>query len=184
MPFMMGTGKTAIKFSFSQAIGFLNDAILSIFQRNRGPDYLIGISFSVLPLFDKALVLFITFFVVGGTVSYLYKEYKSAGSTQNGESKTIALKKILGNCNISSLILLSILFFLCLAPAVSTIRLGQRRLTASFAVFIIMLAIVLSTINYKLVSTKDLVFSLLLFSFAKKANATYLNLGVKEHIHV
>jgi hypothetical protein len=133
MPFLMGTAGTSIKFSFSTISSFLADALLSIFQVNSGPDYLVGVPFSFLTVFDQTIVIITFCAILTVLLWYLFRTGK-AFARKNTEFPTSRL----------ILLFLIALFFAFLVPAVVTVRLEQRWLQASFSLLVLMLAIALN----------------------------------------
>lgn len=133
IPFFVGTGGSNISFSLANVFSFFVDAVLSIFQINSGPSYLVGISFSSLPLFDQILVVVLAGACVVVSVCYLIsirKAYIRKGKETLSRFHLLAL--------------LGALFVLLLGPAIMSMRLEQRWLQASFDVFILMLVIILN----------------------------------------
>jgi len=168
MPFFVGTGGTNIEFSFSSAVTFFREAVLSIFQFNSGPDYLVGLPFSSLPQFSKFLVVVLFGGLVGIFGLYFIKVRKSFKLKQN---------TILPDFYIFIFLLaLSGLFIL---PIILTIRLEQRWLQASYALFILAIIIALSSLDFKNTFLKGLSFCLLIFLFLC-IDSTYLNRGGKN----
>jgi hypothetical protein len=133
VPFFVGTGGTSIGFSFSSVISFLADALLSILQINSGPTYLAGATFFSLPLFDEVLALILAGGCLTVAVLYLIRIRKAYMQKDKGQLSRAYL-----------LFLLGILFALLLAPAVVSIRLEQRWLQGSSAIFILMLVAILT----------------------------------------
>ena len=129
MPFFVGTGGTNISFSFSSAFSFFTQAVLSIFQFNTGPEYLVGLPFSRLSDLGKTAVILLAFSLVSLFVAYL-----------TGIRKALIQKDRRPIPKFILFLLLMGLFALLLAPAVVTIRLEQRWLQASFDLFILMIA--------------------------------------------
>ncbi len=178
MPFFVGTGGTNIEFSSSQAMTFLYEGVLSIFQINTGPDYLVGTSFSSLPGLEKmmGLIVVISFIIGFGLLLYtaslsLFRYYASKVIDNS------LLKEIPKNQYLNLFFFLFAYFFLCLAPAIVTIRIEQRWLIASLSIFIVMLAILLASIKYKSVVVKYVVYSIIPLCFMW-INFTYLKLGI------
>ena len=138
MPFLMGTASRTIEFSFSSAISFFNDAILSIFLINSGPEYLIGVRFSALPVVNKILViiLLVSFMTLLGFYLIALFRKNKVEKTASGDS-------------LCTFLLLAILFGLALLPAIVTIRLEPRWLQASFSVFMLMVILAADTITFK-----------------------------------
>ncbi len=133
IPFFVGTGGSAISFSSSTVLSFFRDAVLSIFEVNTGPGYLAGISFSSLPFFDKFLVVLLVCSILTVTALQLLRVGRTYRSEQKDQGSHFYLLIFLGS-----------LFLLFLAPAVVSIRLEQRWLQASLAIFILMGVILLS----------------------------------------
>ncbi|HTL08130.1 MAG TPA: hypothetical protein VL307_07745 [Chitinophagaceae bacterium] len=136
MPFFMGTASTGITLSFAQAFDFLTQGIASIFSINKGPDYLVGLPFTALSDIDKLLVIVLLVIFAGILVLYIRRVRKAIAL-----SDTDAINR----CWL--FISLIILFGFCLLPAVLTIRLEQRWLQASYAVFILLLIMAVSELK-------------------------------------
>ncbi len=68
---------------------------------------------------------------------------------------------------------------LCLAPAISTIRLEQRWLTASFSIFMLLFVILLSSIPFKTNVARCSVYAVFIFSVIW-VNFTYLHKGISN----
>ena len=136
MPFLMGTAGTSIAFSASTISPFLADALLSIFQVNSGPDYLVGAPFSFLTVFDQTIVI-ITFC---GILTVLLWYLFLAGRAFARKNKGFPASPLI-------LLFLTALFFAFLIPAVVTVRLEQRWLQASFSLLILILAIALTDLT-------------------------------------
>jgi hypothetical protein len=138
MPFFVGTGGTNITFSFSTALSFLIEGVLSIFQINTGPGYLSGISFMELSLFYKMLVALLLASLLSITAFYIIKL-----------SKHHTLRELKNDTSFSISLSLLVLFFLLLAPAIVTIRLEHRWLQASFDIMVLLVAITISMLHFK-----------------------------------
>jgi hypothetical protein len=132
-PFFVGTGGTNIAFSLTTAKSYFNDAVLSIFQINSGPEYLVGITFSSLPVLYQRFVLFFATMVFILFIAYLYKSIKKL-INKDTDNKT----------NFFIFLSLSVVFVFLLIPAIVTIRLEQRWLQASFSVFLLMIAVAIN----------------------------------------
>ena len=137
IPYFMGTGGQAMSFSFSSSLSFYFEALLSIVQINLGPEYLVGVKFASLPAGEKFLILLL----IGG-LTYLLLAYINKIRKRNASIPET-------RDSVRLIILLAILLNLLLVPAVSTIRLEPRWLQASFAVFILMVAILISEFPFK-----------------------------------
>jgi hypothetical protein len=137
MSYFVGTGGVHIDFSFNTAFSFLKDAVLSIFLFNTGPEYLVGISFSSLSSFYKLLTVLTWLFVVFLLIRFFRKELVH----QTQQQKLISR-------GITDLLLLGILFFLLLAPAIVTFRLEHRWLQASFSVLVLIIVMLLSSFRF------------------------------------
>lgn len=178
MPFFMGTGRTEMKFSASQAMGFMWDALVSVFQVNPAPEYLTGIRFAALPALERKLVyvfigvVFIIFLVA------IIKGYKALSSRISNSGVSL-LHGLMGNRTFVVLVLLAALFFLSLMPAIATIRLEQRWLTAPFAIFLLMITVVLATLRFKAVVLKYSLVSFIVILLIW-INNSYLSAGVKN----
>lgn len=144
MPFFVGTGGTNISFSFSSAVSFFKDAVLSIFQINSGPEYLTGIQFTALKGFYLIFTLLVTCSILAIFTIYLLSIRKAFTLNQEDQKSKFFI-----------FLFLIILFVFCLIPAISTIRLEQRWLMASFSIFVIMIVIALSGLQFKSVHTKN-----------------------------
>ena len=154
LTFLKGTGNTNIEFSFSSAFKFLEDAILGIFQYSKGPEYLIGLQFSSLPMLCQVFVFLIIIgflYIVG---FYLWKGFS-----------TLFLKK--GNYlpNTALFFFLFILFLLCLVPAIFQTRLELRWFQASLSVLILMFVIGINNLEFKNIGRKYLLCFILAICF-------------------
>jgi hypothetical protein len=138
IPFLAGTAGTQIRFSLSSATSFLEDALLSVFQFNSGPDYLAGISYSSLPIFNKLLVIVVFSGILSIVIVYIFRVRKAYVSRDKGFYPGFFI-----------LLLLAGLFILFLIPAVVTIRLEQRWLQASFGIFVLMIAIMFNQLPFR-----------------------------------
>ena len=165
LAFMAGTSGQPISPSVSDILKYLTEGILSIFQVNYGPEYLIGIKFTALPEFDKLLV----FLLLGSFATILVLYIKTVW-------KAFALKQKEEIAYFTVFLSLGILFFLFLAPAVVTIRLEQRWLQASFSIFILMIGLALSRIPVKNVMYRNLALLLFVMVFIK-VEFSYLKNG-------
>jgi len=138
MPFLMGTAGTSIAFSFSTISSFLADALLSVFQVNSGPDYLVGAPFSYLTVFDQVIVI-VTFCGIAAVLLwYLFVTGKALARKNTGFPASPLM-----------LLFLTALFFAFLIPAVVTVRLEQRWLQGSFSVLVLILTIALNDLTRK-----------------------------------
>lgn len=153
MPFFVGTGGTNMSFSFASAFGYLTDGILSIFQINKGPEYLTGSQFSALSTINKtiAITIFLSSLIVIGI--FIFRSVKLI----------VQQKRI--NSDFVIFLFLGSLFFALLVPAIVTIRLEQRWLQASLCVFILMLILAFKTFSFRKASTKNLVSLLFVIAF-------------------
>ncbi len=147
IPFLAGTAGTQIRFSLSSATSFFKDALLSIFQFNSGPDYLAGISFSSLPIFNKLLVIIVFFGILSIVIAYIFRVRKAYSSKDERFYPIFFI-----------LLLLAMLFILFLIPAVMTIRLEQRWLQASLGIFVLMIAIMFSQLPFRNKHARDYLF--------------------------
>jgi len=152
--FFVGTAGQDIKISFSQVFGFLKDGLLSIIQMNSGPGGTIGMSYTGLDTFYKVLLVVI----IGSLLMIFILFFISA-------VKLIKLKNENGAAYINLVFYLTILFILCIMPAVVTIRLEQRWLQASFSIFILIVALAFKNIDTKHNAIKAVCFSLFAFLF-------------------
>jgi hypothetical protein len=165
MPFFVGTAGTHISFSFSSAATFFKDAVLSILQINSGENYLVGIDFLHLPFFDIILVLVSVSCMLLIMVPYLSYLWK-----------IISLKQKEKYPDLSIFIFLILLFGFTLAPAIVTIRLEQRWLQAAYSIFILLIVIAVSRLQFKSNCKKGLVFLLFVVIFIW-ADSVYLHRG-------
>jgi hypothetical protein len=133
MSFLVGTASTEMKFSFSTALTFLGDALLSLVRINSGPEYLIGVKFSGLPLMNRVLIGIVVVVLLVLIIRYAIKIAKEYNS-----------RKEQGIVNFYNYLFLAILLGVILLPAISTIRLEQRWLQAPFSVLCVMFAIALN----------------------------------------
>jgi len=134
IPFFVGTGGTNISFSFSRALSFLIEGLLSIIQINSGPEYLIGTSFNSLDehkqskvailIASLAILLFVYIIIV------------------------FVKKKDVVKRNFFIFLFLGVAFGLCLVPAIVTIRLEQRWLQASLAIFVVMISVMIECFRF------------------------------------
>ena len=175
MPFFVGTAGTNISFSFSSALSFFADAVLSVFQFNKGPEYLVGIKFTDLPFFDKILVA-VFFTGVIATLVIFIRDTKNAFASRNTERIN----------QFWLFVFLLILFGLCLVPAVVTIRLEQRWLQASYAILVFALIVAFNNLSFSNGNKRIVLpffFILLLwidFNYLKKgANNIYITYSQK-----
>lgn len=130
--FFMGTGNVDISFSPSSSYTYLKDGLCSILGINSGPEYLVGYTFSSLSFTYQLLVYtsltLAAFFFGGGLIRMFVTQ-----SIDADRKKTIAV-----------LFVLLVLFIVCLIPAIITIRLEQRWLQASMAVYVLMLLVAIN----------------------------------------
>lgn len=177
IPFFKGTGGTNIEFSASQMFSFLVEGILSIVQINTGPEYLTGLQFKDLPAGAAAPALLIAvaafacicIFAARGIIYGL----RSLASKILEES---AVKRYSKEPWIPAVFFLSGAFLLCLVPAVSTIRLEQRWLTASYSVFLILMIMVIANIQWKNIAIRQASLIVLALAIAW-VNYSYLYAG-------
>ncbi len=168
IPFLAGTGGVNISLSFSSIFTFLTEGLLSICQINYGPVLFTGVKFTGLPVFDKILV----FLLLGSFVTILVLY---AGRVR----KAFALKQKEEIAFFTVFLTLGVLFFLCLIPAVITIRLEQRWLQASFSVLILMIGLAISRIRVKNTATMNWALSLFVLVFLW-VNFSYLKNGYRD----
>jgi len=166
LPFFIGTGNTSIQFSISSAITFFFEAILTLFQINSGPPYLVGIPFSSLSPLSKALVFLFATGVIAILILYFLQVRKFFQSRQKDDQSAFF-----------SFLLLSLLGIMLLIPATITIRLEQRWLQASFSIFILLVVIALNNLPFRDSSRKKYVL-LLFFSCFLWTDFNYLRKGV------
>jgi hypothetical protein len=154
MSFLAGTGGKPISPSVSDILHYLAEGLLSIFQVNYGPEYLIGIKFTQLPPFAQILVFLLLGSLATILVLYLKKVLKAFASKQKEEIAYFTIFLSLG-----------ILFFLFLVPAIITIRLEQRWLQASFSIFILIIGLAFSRIPFKNKTSRNWAFTLFVLVF-------------------
>jgi hypothetical protein len=154
LPFFVGTAGTNIDFSFSSAISFLGDAILSLFQINSGAEHLIGIPFSSLPLFTQVLAVILA----GGTflilILFLFQAKKLFEVKENNTRTDFFI-----------FMLLAALGILFLIPAVITVRLEQRWLQAPLSIFILLVVVALKNLKVKNSKTRNYLFLTFILTF-------------------
>ena len=138
LPFFVGTAGTNIEFSFSSAVSFFFEAILTLFQINSGPEYLVGIPFWALPRLNKILALVFA----AGTIAIFILYFVQVRNF-------FQLKQKDGQSGFFDFLLLSLLGIMLLIPATITIRLEQRWLEASFSIFILLVIIALNNLTFK-----------------------------------
>lgn len=165
IPFFVGTGGTNISLSFSSVWSFFIDGVRAILQVNPGPEYLTGIKFGQLSLFNKLMVLLSLATLSFIAVSYILKIRKEHTA-----------KNVLHNTHFTLLLFLAALFALLLAPAVVTIRLEQRWLQASLDIFVLMVAIMLSNLSFTKAYFKPALFALFIV-FYVYTDSIYLHKG-------
>ena len=165
LPFFIGTASTNIEFSFSSAISFFFDAILTLFQINSGPAYLVGIPFSSLQLLSKVLALVVAVGMIAILTLYFVQV-----------RKFFQLKQKEGQSVFFIFLLLSMLGIMLLIPAIITIRLEQRWLQASFSILILLVIIAVNNLNFKYDSGKKYLL-LLFFIFFLWTDFNYLKKG-------
>ena len=171
MPFFMGTASTGMKFSLSPAADFFTQAVLSILQVNYGPEYLVGIQFTSLPFPDKLLVVLFLAGILTVLFLYLRNVRKAFAAKQPAKASSFWL-----------FLFLAALFGLFLVPALLTIRLEQRWLQASYAIFVLMFILAFTSISFKSNYTRGWVLSLFIvlllwidFNYLNKGgNNTYM----------
>lgn len=187
MQLFMGTGYTAITFSFSSITSFLINSVKSLFQINTGPEYLSGIPYAslspTLQLLVKILVAGMLFVLIRYVIKALaVLKIKHLASIRIMESKIrkafVAKGQNFQN-KLYTFIFLLILFFMLLAPAIIQIRIELRWLQASLSVLIIMIIIAFSELRFRNNALK----SVLLISFTGLfllSDFHYLNEGAKN----
>lgn len=169
MTFFMGTASTEMEFSLSRSLSFLWTGLQSLFMVNRGDLYLVGAVFSDLPPIYKLLCLITTAGLLLPLLLFIRKQI--ARSTMKNISPGLILTFLLG-----------VLFALFLAPAVSTFRLEQRWLQASFCILMIMLVVSLGSFDFPNRNVRNLMFSGFILIFLV-ADRTYLSRGA-ENIYI
>jgi hypothetical protein len=152
--FFVGTGGTHIRFSPSMALGFLCDGLLSVLQINSGPQYLTGMPYaSLLPVFQKIVIVIVLCLVV---IFVLYLvNVRRYFKTKNEK----------GIASFYTILFLFVILFMCMAPAIVTIRLEQRWLQASFSVFMLIVVIAFCNIKARRKAVKYVLFSLFVILF-------------------
>lgn len=166
LPFFVGTGGTNISFSFSTAISFIIEGVLSILQINSGPEYLAGIEFANLSSFGK-LTAILSFGLIALVLTLYLVKIK----------RLHASKKLWANTDFMILLFLPVLLGFLLLPAVVTIRLEQRWLQGPFSIIVLMLTIALSNLEFKNYQyRKYLFYSFPILFICTEFN--YLNQGV------
>lgn len=165
MPFFVGTGGTNIELSSSSPVTFFTNGLLSIIGINKGPEYLSGISFNGLPVFNKVLViiLLIGFFIV--FFIYSRKLRKPTVFDKRNRPNQLWLLTFLG-----------MLFVALLIPAILTIRLEQRWLQASYSLFILSFIIAFSHIPFRNIYNRNWIL-VLFIALLLWCDFTYLNKG-------
>jgi hypothetical protein len=166
LPFFMGTGGTNIQFSFSTAVSYFWDGILSIFQINSGPQYLAGAVFTDLRFWQKVWAIILSVSVLLILVAYLFK-VRSFFINKRKDKQT----------EFYIFFLLLALAILALIPAVITIRLEPRWLQASLAMFVLVTAIAFNNL-FKDGWLKKLLFFLFIALFLI-VDYTYFVKGVR-----
>ena len=162
MPFFVGTGDAPMTISISTVAQFFSDAFLSAIQISEGHEYVSGIQFISLTSFERKTILFIDIVVLLVFARYFFKTWKA------GDLKTND-----GRSNIFIFLALGVLFFLCLVPAVTTIRVEHRFLQASFSILVLMIVIAIHSFDLKVHALPVLLF-IVLFAWV---NYTYLKKG-------
>jgi hypothetical protein len=166
LPFFVGTASTSIEFSLSSTLSFFFDAILTLFQVNSGPEYLVGIPFSSLHGLNRIFVLIFA----GGVISILALYFIEV-------RKFFRTKQKEGQSGFFTFLFLSLLGIMLLIPATMTIRLEQRWLEASFCIFILLVIIALNSLNFRYDNGKTYAL-LLFFVFFLLTDFNYLRKGV------
>lgn len=168
LTFFAGTGGTNISFSFSSALSFLIDGILSILQINSGPEYLTGIQFSSLSPFNK-LPVFLILGIIAFIAILYFRKIRELHAT----------KKLWATSHFAVLLFLPVIWGLLLIPAVVTIRLEPRWLQGPFSVLMLMVAIALKNLNIKNSNIKTYLL-LALPALIIWSDNNYLSLGGKN----
>jgi hypothetical protein len=146
----------------------LQEAIFGILQYSKGPEYLIGLQFSTLPLFYQVCVFFIIILFLGIFGLYLWKTISAFISKKNDYLP-----------NTSLFFFLFALSILCLAPAIFQTRLELRWFQASLCVLLLMFVIGINYLSYKNTRRKYLLYFLLGASFVS-TNYYYVYKGSKN----
>jgi hypothetical protein len=162
LPFFVGTGGTNIEISFSTVLTFFYESLFSLFGINSGPQFLIGMSFTDLPLFHQILIILSVAIILLGVGLFIYTSIRKRKEQPNDQ-----MYLFLG---------LGVLFFLFVGPAIITIRVEPRWLQASFAILILLTAIALKDLKFrnKPVSTYAISLVVVIFLWT---DFTYLQTG-------
>ena len=166
IPFFLGTSNATITFSYSSAMAFFRDAILSIVQINSGPEYTAGFQFQSLPKQDKEFVFVLVLGVLVTLCLYVVQLVKYS----KAKSK---------HTHFPEFILLAVLFILLIVPGTVTIRFEQRWLQAPFCVFLVMLVIALRQLQMK--KTLQLIAYTAFSTLFIWSNYRYFSLGVNNY---
>ena len=169
MDFFVGTGGTKIQFSLKNAFGYLVDGMLSIIQINSGPEYLVGLPHTSLSIFYQIILILLQL----GLVAILYLAIRAYWQ-KNGAAKSNL------SFSLAKPALFAILFFLCLVPAISTIRLEQRWLQASFSIFVLLVVLFYQRIVSDMTTKKGKVFFLSFITLFIFSDQHYLHAGVNN----
>lgn len=179
-PLLIGTASSDFHFNIATALGYFEDAIISIFQINPGPDYLMGIRFDELPragqliAFTTAIICMCLMLIFVVRMPQLIMKFYLIRVLESP-----VFKKNLNEKYLPEICIFIILTVACIVPAISTIRLEQRWLVAPFSVFILILVVQLCTFK---INNNTLRHSLLIFlSLCFIAiNYMYFSLGYKN----
>lgn len=166
LPFFVGTGGTNIEFSISSAITFFFQAILTLFQINSGPEYLVGFPFWALAGLNKILALTFATGTIAIFILYFVQVRRFFQSRQKD-----------GQSTFFTFLLLSLLGIMLLIPATITIRLEPRWLQASFSIFILLVVIALNNLPFRDSNRKKYVLLLFFICFLW-TDFNYLRKGV------
>jgi hypothetical protein len=169
LTFFLGTGNTSFKFSLPLTLQSLKNAVLSIFQYSRGPEYLNGLQFSSMPLFYRVLVL-----LSGGIIFITFCLYFLQAITKR-ESNA---KHNTNTFHLPLVIFLMLLFLTLLIPLIFQRQLELRWFQAPFSVALLMFVVALTSLWPKSRIIYALSF-LLIVSFLL-TNYYYINKGSKN----
>ena len=168
MDFFVGTGGSHISLSAASIFQFFSNGVLSILQINSGPEYLVGIPHTSLSFFWQSVLAVIAIGLLVLIVAFI----KTVIRFREKEQPFIQTEF----CEVAILLFL---FLLCLGPAIITIRLEQRWLQASFAVFILLTAMMFATLRKRRGQELSVVYSIFIIIFLI-SDRNYLVQGVQN----
>ena len=142
--FFMGTSNQPMVFSMDRSVGFLQDAVLSIIQLNSGEQGWAGLDYTKIHVIHQIIVMFIVEFLALVIILYAIRMNKAYKSGNKSDLSSLYI-----------IVWLFLLGFLCLVPAVSTIRLEQRWLQAPFCTFILIILIAYTQIQTRYETAKS-----------------------------